>query len=536
MNRQDAEKITAEYLPMIFGFSVRRCRTIQDAEDLSQEIALKIFRALTTRGDISEPEKYIWRTARNCLVSYYRGLGRQSVGIPLEDISEKAEGDFIFDVENKEAEERLRLEIAYLTKLQRRIVIARYYENKPLREIAEELGIPLGTVKWHLFEAKKELKRGMEMERKPGDLKFNPVKFNMIGTCGQVGEKGGSGEFLRSALSQNIVYLTRNEPKTIAEISDSLGVSPVYTESEAEYLEEYGFLIKHGDGYLSTVLIDEPDGETDRLHDEMYEKAAELFANELFDELENSAVLGEVKCDVCRGGTRDKNYLLWSLIPYIAALSGEKDMDKAVSFEEAAAVRPDGGRFISTASVEDPEAETVKYAEEMRKWNGPRWTWADNVTVWQINSEWSAERSGWYGEKTRSELMIFKRLYDGNPLTEEEYSVLAENGYIKYENGQAKNLCAVIEGDTKNKLLAIGDKIKKKHKSRLEELKAPYVKAVMEKTPPHMKKTRQFGHQYIFYSDGWFILHCLKALTENGKLKLPDEEQKRSLMTVIVVE
>lgn len=215
MNRQDAEKITAEYLPTIFGFSVRRCRTIQDAEDLSQEIALKIFRTLITRGDISEPEKYIWRTARNCLVSYYRGLGRQSVGIPLEDISEKAEGDFIFDVENKEAEERLRLEIAYLTKLQRRIVIARYYENKPLCRIAEELGIPLGTVKWHLFEAKKELKRGMEMERKPGELKFNPVKFDMIGTCGQVGEKGAAANFSAAPCHKISFILPAGSPKQL---------------------------------------------------------------------------------------------------------------------------------------------------------------------------------------------------------------------------------------------------------------------------------------------------------------------------------
>lgn len=539
MNRQNAEQLITEYIKPVFGFAVKRCRSIQDAEDLSQEIILKVFRTLMLRDDIADPEKYIWRIARNCLVNYYRGKGKQSMGIPLEDISELSEpAGFISDIEDRAAAEKLQNEIAYLSKLQRRIVIAYYYENKKQPEIAAELNIPLGTVKWHLFEAKKELKRGMEMERKASELKFNPVVLDAVGVNGSVGEKGGADRFLRSALSQNIVYLTLREPKTVTEIADSLGVSPVYAESEAEYLEEYGFLIKQGDKYLSNVLIDEPNAEINDLHDKMYEKAAELFANDLYDELVSSGILDDdnVKCDVISGGKRDINYLLWALIPYIAALSGEKDMDGTVSFEEAATPRPDGGNFICCASVKDPDATPVKYAESMRKWCGPCWTWIDKITLWQINSEWSAERSNYLGEKTRTDLLILKRLYGGEKLTEEEYSVLAEQGYIKYENGQAKSLCAVIDTKTKAKLLTFGDRIKAKYQKEFEELKAPFVNAVMEHTPQQLKKARQFGHQYIFYSDGWFLLYCLKTLTENGKLKPPSEEQKKSLATVIVME
>ena len=44
----------------------------------------------------------------------------------------------------------------------------------------------------------------------------------------------------------------------------------------------------------------------------------------------------------------------------------------------------------------------------------------------------------------------------------------------------------------------------------------------------------KYGLQYIFYSDAWFILHCIKALLANGKLKEPTEEQKRSLSTIII--
>ena len=67
----------------------------------------------------------------------------------------------------------------------------------------------------------------------------------------------------------------------------------------------------------------------------------------------------------------------------------------------------------------------------------------------------------------------------------------------------------------------------------LEELKAPYIEAILKKTPKHLYKAQMYGLQHIFFSDGWFILYCLKELVNNGKLKLPTEEQRKSLTTLI---
>lgn len=58
MNRQDAEKIITEYLKPIFGFALKRCKNTQYAEDLSQDIVLKAFRALLIKDDIGDVSKY----------------------------------------------------------------------------------------------------------------------------------------------------------------------------------------------------------------------------------------------------------------------------------------------------------------------------------------------------------------------------------------------------------------------------------------------------------------------------------------------
>lgn len=46
MNRQDVEKTITEYLKPIFGFALKRCKSIHDAEDLTQEIAIRALRIL----------------------------------------------------------------------------------------------------------------------------------------------------------------------------------------------------------------------------------------------------------------------------------------------------------------------------------------------------------------------------------------------------------------------------------------------------------------------------------------------------------
>ncbi len=262
MNRQDVEKTVTEYLKPIFGFALKRCRSVHDAEDLSQEIAAKAFRALLVRDDVADMGKFIWTVAHNTLSNYYRdaakGMGNVSIDAVAELIADPDSG--IDADDNSEAISRLQAEIAYLSKLQRRVVIAYYFENCRQADIAKELGIPLGTVKWHLFEAKKELKRGMDTMRKTSELKFNPIKFHSYGINGTIGTKSPD-EFFRSALSQNICYCVRNKAKTINEIADDLGVSPVYVETEASFLEKYGFLQMQKDKYIVNFIISEPTAE-----------------------------------------------------------------------------------------------------------------------------------------------------------------------------------------------------------------------------------------------------------------------------------
>ena len=552
MRRQDAENIITEYLKPIFGFALKRCKSTQDAEDLSQEIVLRAFRALLAKDDVGDAGKFIWTIAHNALCNYYRDSAASVIGVPIDEFAEiLADPDAEYDPEgNAQAIKRLQHEIAYLSRLQRRIVIMYYFENRKQADIASELGIPVGTVKWHLFEAKKELKRGMDTMRKTSDLKFNPIKFHAYGINGSVGSRNPD-EFFRSSLPQNICYCVRNVAKTVNEIADDLGVSPVYVETEVDVLEEYGFLVKQKDKYLINFIINEPTAELLTMQNDMYKKAAELFANDLFDELMRCGILDDERifCNHTQpdetGGQykRDKNFLLWSLIPYIAAWSGESLMDKKITFEEVATIRPDGGQNIFHASVVDDEVVLPEDNVYMKNWCGPMWNEYDGHVLWQIDSEWSnrGDYKGYfvYADDAKRVLSLYDHEKE-NLLSKDDYAWLSERGYIKtwgnYDGcfKTAWKLVVLSDKDVQHELLAIGERIKIKYKDQFEALKAPYAKAALECVPAHLRKIREYELQYVFHSDGWFLLHCIVTLLGNGKLKLPTEEQRKALTTMII--
>lgn len=238
----------------------------------------------------------------------------------------------------------------------------------------------------------------------------------------------------------------------------------------------------------------------------------------------------------------DRNFILWSLIPYIAAWSGEKLMDEKISFEEVATIRPDGAHNIYHASVVPDEMVLPEDYVYMKNWCGPMWYREDDQMIWQIDSEWSdrvpAKERHIQEEQKRT--MALLNCEEDHLLSKHDYAWLAERGYIKTNgdyDGHFKSAWQIVtlaSHEIRDKLLAIGERIKEKYKDDFDALKAPYAEAVLNSVPAHLKKVKAYELQFVFHADGWFLLHCIVRLLNNGKLKLPTKEQRKSLTTLIV--
>ncbi len=553
MERKAAEQVMNGMLGPVYAFARRRCASLQDAEDLSQEIVYRAFRGLLRQETIERPEKFVWTVAHNALSNYYRDKQRTFIGVPVEEMAEVLPSgeDIAARCEQDESAKRLRAEIAYLSKIQRKIVVARYYENKKQETIARELGLPLGTVKWHLFEIKKELKKGMTTMRSSSDLKFNPIRFKDVGINGSVGTTPPDS-FFRTALSQNVAYCVRHTPKTVSEIADDLGVSPVFVESEAEYLTEYGLLKEEKGRYLINFCLSEPTVESVTAIDRIYRQAAELFANDLYDELTASAILDDPSIWCAQSDEpltlqtqvpQDRNFLLWTLIPWIAAWSGEKLVDSSISFDEVATIRPDGAQNIFHASVypEDLERQLPADCVQMKRWCGPAWNGTSSHILWQVDSEWSEKRirsDKSYHMDAMRVLALYERSLSEN-LSEEEYVWLAERGLIKMcgtlddQFRASWQIISLASADIRDRLLAVGERVKARHRAKLDALRNEMTQIDLAGVPDHLRPAYMYEAQHVFHSDGRFLCHCLHTLLANGKLKLPTAGQRQALTTLI---
>lgn len=539
MTKENVIRVLEEQMQPIFGFCLKKCARLEDAEDLAQEIVLRAFRSLVLRDDIRDIPKFIWTIAHNTLANYYRDKARKNGACVslTEDFAAESQ-DAAEDLIERETYEKLHREIAYLSKMQRKIVIEYYYEGKRQEQIANELDLPLGTVKWHLFEAKKELKRSMNCMRSTKELKFNPIRFSLMGFNGTPGTMGGTPGFFRSVLSQNIVYCVFRRAKNVREIADELGVSPVYIESDVEFLEKYGYLLKMGDSYLANVLIDDLTDErmmfAAKLAGETYKKIATTYANALYEALMDSGVLYSERIECCY--QTDKNYLLWALIPYSASNSADEDVEK-IRFEEVATRRADGAFDIANVTVETERLREIPYYDSIERWCGPSWNSGEDWMLWGVKHEWSADidRNEFWACMEQRHLKSLYRMQCGEKLSKDEYAALIECGCIKMVDGKAEYaVVCVKDRELKTALLEIGAKIKREYAAEFSTAKERITAAYRAYTPKHLQRAQEYQLQYIFNVNGWFLLYCLKELIANGKLHLPTEEQRRSLSMLYV--
>ena len=85
-------------------------------------------------------------------------------------------------------------------------------------------------------------------------------------------------------------------------------------------------------------------------------------------------------------------------------------------------------------------------------------------------------------------------------------------------------------------LKTIADGIREKYKKEFDALKKAFIDEERKDIPENSRKAFEYINQFTLYSDGLFMLYCLKELVNSGRLTLPTEEQKKSLSMLILPE
>ncbi|MBQ8201349.1 MAG: sigma-70 family RNA polymerase sigma factor [Clostridia bacterium] len=326
-------------LPLLkwaYGKTGRR----EDAEDLTQEVWLQFFSAVNREQQqeraIEAPEHLLWKIARYVWCRSLRGQSVKRI-LPLD---EALADPHHFDDHLADAEERvqlaawLRQRIVNLNRVQREAMILFYIEQLPQQEIARRLGLSDSTLRWHLFDTRKKLRKGASDMTATTEFVYRPSTLHM-GLNGQAVPNAATTRIGESLLMQNICCACYREGRTAQELAEMLGVARPYIEHDLRWLTAQEFITENKGRYFTAFLITTSRQEADILR--VFEQHKETLCDAITGHLlANEQTIRSIGFT---GSEKPMSKLLWLLI-YLFT----RRLPLTVEMPEPP-IRPDGGKY-----------------------------------------------------------------------------------------------------------------------------------------------------------------------------------------------
>jgi RNA polymerase sigma-70 factor (ECF subfamily) len=167
------EEMVRLHTRQVYGLCYRFTGSGSEAQDLTQEVFLRVFRTLKTfRSMEGSFGTWLARVTRNLLIDHYRRTRQERVTdsieeqLPmLEEEGAAASARPDHAVAGREASEILQAALERLSPDLREAVILRDLQEMEYREIAQVLEIPEGTVKSRINRGRAELARLLRKQK-----------------------------------------------------------------------------------------------------------------------------------------------------------------------------------------------------------------------------------------------------------------------------------------------------------------------------------------------------------------------------------
>jgi RNA polymerase sigma-70 factor, ECF subfamily len=156
-NQEAFATLVERYDRAVYHLAYRTLRDMEDARDATQEAFFKAFRSLRTFRPGSRFSTWIFAIAYHACCDRLNRRKRYT-GEELPDRADPAPGPEQQAIALDEAV-RLRAAIEALPEKYRTVITLYHLQGRQYEEIATVLGLPMGTVKTHLFRAKEQLRR-----------------------------------------------------------------------------------------------------------------------------------------------------------------------------------------------------------------------------------------------------------------------------------------------------------------------------------------------------------------------------------------
>jgi len=148
------------YSQSVFTLIVKIAGNREDAEELTQDVFLKVFRSISSFQGNSLFSTWLYRIAYNVAISATRKKKHEWLAIEesmIENATENELSDELEQLDNEERFEKLERAIAQLSPDERALVLLFYMQEKPVDEVAVITRLTTSNVKTKLHRIRKKL-------------------------------------------------------------------------------------------------------------------------------------------------------------------------------------------------------------------------------------------------------------------------------------------------------------------------------------------------------------------------------------------
>jgi RNA polymerase sigma-70 factor (ECF subfamily) len=177
------EQIVRQHWRKVFNVAYKFVGSHDQAEDLAQDIFLKIFRSLDTFDRRANFQTWLISVSRNLCIDHYRSVRKERQTIDREVTSDQLSPvsrsvSPLAALEQRDLAALLRQALQGLPESLRTAVLLRDIQELSYQEIAQRLGLPEGTVKSRINRGRKELARQVQRLRDEADERRVETRAN----------------------------------------------------------------------------------------------------------------------------------------------------------------------------------------------------------------------------------------------------------------------------------------------------------------------------------------------------------------------
>jgi len=136
-------EVALEELEFVYAYIFARVGNRADAEDLTQQVALKAIPRLRAGASAAAIRSYLFATARSALAAFWSAR----FGLPEEELRDDLWVDSEQPEPTGESAERVERILSQLPANYRKLLELRFLRGYSLKEVAAELGTTLGGIK-----------------------------------------------------------------------------------------------------------------------------------------------------------------------------------------------------------------------------------------------------------------------------------------------------------------------------------------------------------------------------------------------------